>query len=158
MHFELNYELMWVVIGVILFTIEFLLPGLVFFFFGLGALIVAVICFFFNISINTQLIIFIISSILSLLLLRSWFKSIFIGYKNSKQKAEKDIGSFIGEHVTVIEDISPDKTGKVELHGTDWSAESDEVIPVGTRVKIIKQNNLTLKVKKQEIKLCKQER
>ena len=61
----LKPELIWFLVGLVLLIMEFALPGLIIGFFGAGAWIVAIICLVTNININTQLIIFIISSILS---------------------------------------------------------------------------------------------
>lgn len=46
------------------------------------------------------------------------------------------------------EAIHPDTGGKVELNGTLWEAESSEEIAEGETVKVVKKDNLTLKVKK----------
>ena len=39
-------ELIWILVGIILFVMEFGVPGLIVFFFGVGACAVAVVCFF----------------------------------------------------------------------------------------------------------------
>ena len=146
----LKPELIWFLVGLVLLVFEFIMPGLIIGFFGVGAWIVAIICLlsaYVTGSINTQLIIFIIASVLSLLLLRKWLKGIFIGHVKSKQDMTEDLNEFIGERVVVKEKITPKAGGKVELHGTNWIAEADEEIAEGTVVEIISKDNLTLKVK-----------
>ena len=146
----LKPELIWFLIGLVLLVIEFVTPGLIIGFFGAGAWIVAIICLFSAYvqgSINAQLIIFIIASVLSLLLLRKWLKGMFIGHVKSKQDTTKDLNEFIGERAVVKEKITPKAVGKVELHGTNWIARADEEIAEGTVVEIIAEDNLTLKVK-----------
>ena len=146
----LKPELIWFLVGLVLLVFEFIMPGLIIGFFGVGAWIVAIICLlsaYVTGSINTQLIIFIIASVLSLLLLRKWLKGIFIGHVKSKQDMTEDLNEFIGERVVVKEKITPKAGGKVELHGTNWEAEADEEIAAGTVVEIIAKDNLTLKVK-----------
>ena len=146
----LKPELIWFLIGLALLIIEFIIPGLIIGFFGAGAWIVAIICLFSAYvagSINTQLIIFIIASVLSLLLLRKWLKGMFIGHTKSKQDLTEDLKEFVGERAVVKEKITPKAGGKVEIHGTNWVAESDEEIAEGTVVEIISKENLTLKVK-----------
>ena len=146
----LKPELIWFLIGLALLIIEFIIPGLIIGFFGAGAWIVAIVCLFSAYvagSINTQLIIFIIASVLSLLLLRKWLKGMFIGHTKSKQDLTEDLKEFIGERAVVKEKITPKIRGKVEIHGTNWVAESDEEIAEGTVVEIISKENLTLKVK-----------
>ena len=147
----LKPELIWFLVGLVLLIMEFALPGLIIAFFAVGAWVVAIACMispFVSGSINTQLIIFIICSVLSLLLLRKWLKGVFLGHTGDKQNLNKDLSEFIGERVVVKKTITPQAGGKVELHGTNWSAEADEEIPEGTMVEITDKDNLTLKVKK----------
>jgi len=146
----LKPELIWFLIGLVLLVLEFIMPGLIIGFFGVGAWIVAIVCLFSSYvteSLNTQLIIFIIASVLSLLLLRKWLKGMFIGHTKSKQDLTEDMKEFIGERAVVKEKITPKASGKVELHGTNWVAEADEEIAEETVVEIIAKDNLTLKVK-----------
>ena len=144
----LKPELIWFLIGIVMLLMEFMVPGLIIFFFGVGACIVSAVCFFADISINAQLIIFIVASVLSLLLLRNRLKAIFIGHSSDKQDMTSDLNEFVGERVVVIEKITPQNPGKVEFHGTNWNAEADEDIEQGTTVEITAKNNLTLKVKR----------
>lgn len=143
----LKPELIWFIAGALLLFFEFELPGLVLFFFGVGAWIVAVVCLFTEISVNAQLIIFIISSVVLLVCLRRWLKGIFRGYITSKQNAGKNLEEFIGKRAVVSKAIAPLTPGKIEFHGTNWTTEADEEIAKGEPVEIIEKNNLTLKVK-----------
>ncbi len=143
----LRPEIIWFLIGLLLLILEFILPGLIIAFFGVGAWIVALVCLVTDISLNTQLIIFIISSVLSLLCLRRWLKGIFLGHSGSKQNLEENLEEFIGQKAVVKEKIMPNSGGKVEFHGTNWLAEADEEIAEGTTVQIIGKDNITLKVK-----------
>ncbi len=83
----LKPELIWFLIGLLLLLAEFMIPGLIVFFFGVGAWIVAVCCLATDITLNVQLLIFIISSMLLLVLLRSWVKGIFTGYASLEGEA-----------------------------------------------------------------------
>lgn len=146
----LRPELIWFLVGLVLLVLEFIMPGLIIGFFGAGAWIVAVICLFsvyVQGSINVQLIVFIIASVMSLLLLRKWLKGIFIGHVKSTQDMTQDLNEFIGERAIVKEKITLNAGGKVELHGTNWEAEADEEIAEGTVVRIVGKDNITLKVK-----------
>ncbi len=143
----LKPELIWFLVGLALLIFEFMLPGLIIAFFGVGAVITSIVCLFTNIGINTQLIIFIVSSILSLLLLRSWLKGVFLGHVTAKQKGTEDLEEFVGQHAVVKERIVPRMGGKVELHGTNWQAIADGEIPEGAAVEVVGKDNLTLKVK-----------
>jgi membrane protein implicated in regulation of membrane protease activity len=143
----LRPEIIWFLVGLVLLILEFILPGLIIAFFGVGAWIVALVCLITDISLNTQLIIFIISSVLSLLCLRKWLKGIFLGHSGSKQNLEENLEEFIGQKAVVKEKIMPNSGGKVEFHGTNWLAEADEEIAEGATVRIIGKDNITLKVK-----------
>ncbi len=143
----LRPEIIWFLVGLVLLILEFILPGLIIAFFGVGAWIVALVCLITEIGINTQLIIFIIASVLSLLCLRKWLKGIFLGHAVSKQNLKENLEEFIGQKAVVKEKIMPNTGGKVEFHGTNWLAESDEEIAEGATVQITGKDNITLKVK-----------
>ena len=143
----LRPEVIWFLVGLALLILEFAMPGLIIFFFGVGACIVAVVCLVTEISINVQLIIFIGASVLSLLLLRKWLKGVFLGHTVSKQNLKENLEEFIGQRAVVIERIVPKAGGKVEFHGTNWTAQADQEIAEGTVVEIIGKDNLTFKVK-----------
>ncbi|MHC4727442.1 MAG: NfeD family protein [Planctomycetota bacterium] len=143
----LRPEIIWFLVGLALLIMEFILPGLIIAFFGVGAWIVALVCLITNIGINTQLIIFIISSVLSLLCLRKWLKGVFLGHTGSKQNLKEKLDEFIGQKAVVKEKIVPKAGGKVEFHGTNWLAQADEEIAEGAMVQIIGKDNITLKVK-----------
>jgi len=143
----LKPEIIWFLVGLALLIMEFMLPGLIIAFFGVGACIVGIVCLITDISVEVQLLIFIIASALSLLCLRSWLKGIFMGHVKGRQDMMEDLQEFVGERAVVMEKISPKAGGKVEIHGTNWTAEADAEIPAGTAVEVIGKENLTLRVK-----------
>ena len=143
-----NTALIWFLVGLVMFLLEGMMPGLVIFFFGLGAWIVAVLALFLDISLNMQLGIFILASAFSLIFLRRLLKKVFFGHKSNEQNLAREMNEFIGGKAVVKEKIGVQFGGKVEMNGTLWDAEADEEIGEGEVVKIIKQNNLTFRVKK----------
>ncbi|MBN2136245.1 MAG: NfeD family protein [Sedimentisphaerales bacterium] len=143
----LKPEVIWFLVGLVLLVAEFVMPGLIVFFFGVGACIVAASCLMAPIGLNEQLIIFIVASILSLIFLRKWLKGIFLGHTVSKQNLKENIDEFVGQRAVVVEKIVPKAGGKVELHGTNWAARADEEIAEGAVVEVIGKDNITLKVK-----------
>ena len=146
----LKPELIWFLLGLALLITEFAMPGLIVFFFGVGACIVAIVCLLSSYvagSINTQLIIFIGSSVASLLLLRRWLKGIFLGHTVSKQDLKQNLEEFVGQRAVVVDKIVPKAGGKVEFHGTNWEARAEQEIAAGAVVEIIGKDNITLKVK-----------
>ncbi len=143
----LKPDILWIIIGLVLIFLELIIPGLLVIFFGLGALIVGVACRIWDISINSQLVIFIITSVSLLLLLRGWLKTIFTGFTPTSQTGETNLTDNIGKKAVVITRIEPNLTGKVELHGSNWEAEADVIIEAGATVEIVSQNNLTFTVR-----------
>jgi membrane protein implicated in regulation of membrane protease activity len=140
-------ELIWFFVGLLLLFIELVVPGLVIAFFAFGAWVVAGIQLFRPMTINEQLALFIASSVLSLILARSWLKGLFMGYVSSRQAPNTDLVDFVGERAVVTQKITPKLPGKVDLHGTPWLAAADAEIAEGSVVEVTAKDNLTLKVK-----------
>ena len=141
-------EIIWVFVALALFLLEFAIPGLIVFFFGVGALVVAAVTLFFQPTLDIQLIIFIVASVILLFGLRRWLKGIFTGKTSSATGDFTDSEEYVGERTRVKEAIHASLPGKVELHGTDWKAEADEDIEVGTVVEVVGRRNLALVVKR----------
>lgn len=146
----LKPELIWFLVGLVLMLMEFVVPGFIIFFFGVGAWIVALICLLTDISLNVQLIIFLVTSVLLFVFLRKWMRTIFVGYKKYGQPSDDDMSEFVGKKAVVTKKIDPVTGGKVEFHGTSWSAEAQdgEAIAEDSVVEITGKQGLTLKVKK----------
>lgn len=141
-------EVIWFLIGIVLLIMEFTTPGLVIFFFGVGAIVVGIVCLILNPSFTVQLIIFLLSSVTLLFALRKWLKKVFLGRKNDPESEIIDtIDNFIGERAIVLKKITPAMPGSVELHGTAWKAEADENIRKGSPVEVVGKKNLVLRVK-----------
>lgn len=128
--------LIWFLIGVVLAFIELSMPGLIVIFFGVGALITSVALMVADLSLNSQVLIFITSSVLSLLLLRHWLKRIFYG--NKSLGAGDGLDDFPqGVRVKVTRDISPLEQGRISYRGADWYATAEEDIAKGSTAEIV---------------------
>jgi membrane protein implicated in regulation of membrane protease activity len=138
-----NAAVIWFIIGFALFLLEFVLPGLILFFFAVGAWIVAILSLFFDLSINLQLIIFLVSSVLTILLFRKWVKKIIWARKHSSEIEDE----FLGKTGKAETYISPGKNGKVDFKGTSWDARSEDIIEPGENVTIIGNDSILLIVK-----------
>lgn len=143
----LRPELIWFFIGLVLLFVEMIVPGLIVAFFAFGAWVVAAVGLFTPLTVNQQLALFIMTSVLSLALARSWLKNLFTGYVSSRSDGSVDLGEFVGQRAMVIQRISPKMPGRVEFHGTTWPATADREIVEGSVVEIVAKDNLTLKVK-----------
>ncbi len=136
----------WAMVGLGLMLCEFIVPGLILFFFGIGALITALLVWLLPIGLPAQLIIFTVASLVSLFGLRRLIKPVFTG-KASDINSDTFNEGMAGQQAKVSEVIKPDAAGKVMLNGTAWKAESDETLNVGETVVITGQKSLTLWVK-----------
>jgi inner membrane protein len=140
----LKPEIIWFAIGLVLLIMEFSAPGLIIAFFGLGAWLVAGTCLFIDISLTTQLSIFLITSILSLVTLRKALRKVFKLETIDNQNEEDE---FIGQHAIVTKKINPAEPGKVEFKGADWEAESESELEVGAHVTIVARESIKFIVK-----------
>jgi membrane protein implicated in regulation of membrane protease activity len=140
----LNSAVLWFGIGLLLFLLEFILPGFILFFFGLGAWIVAIITLFTDISLNLQLAIFLISSVLTVLLFRNWLKS-KLGVESKSPQILED--EYIGKTAKAETAIAPGVHGKVEFKGASWDASSEDSILPGEDVVITETRSILLIVK-----------
>lgn len=116
-----NYTTIWIVVGILLLLSEFLIPGFTIFFFGVGALITAVAVFVFQPIEDFfifQVIIFIVTSTVSLVTLRRFFK------KSLKGELFEEKTDYIGEECKVIETVTETKPGRIRYQGTTWTAYS----------------------------------
>ena len=140
----LDAPVIWFILGFVFLVLEFLIPGLILFFFAIGAWLVALLCLFFDLSINAQLVIFLASSVVSVLLFRKWVKNLLWTRKDSSEIIEDE---FLGRTGKAETDISPGKNGKVDFKGTVWDACSEDVIEKGENVTIIGNESILLIVK-----------
>ncbi|TDQ09470.1 NfeD family protein [Pedobacter metabolipauper] len=140
----LDNSVIWFCIGFIFFVLEFMMPGFILFFFGIGAWVVAIVSFFTDITINTQIIIFISSSLFTVVLLRSWIKrKLGKADVNSKQLEDEFIGKIAKAETSII----PGSGGKVEFKGTSWDASSNDIISAGENVMITETKSILLIVR-----------
>ncbi len=150
----LHPALYWVIIGVLLLLMELALPAFVMFFFGLSALIVALVTWLTHIDIAWQLTLFIVASVVSLLFFRRLFLrlSLFTAVKRGEdQIAEPDDDAMLavpGERAVVGVSIKPPAEGRISYSGTSWRATADEYIEEGEIVSIVRQDNLVIHVEK----------
>ena len=140
---------LWLGSGIFLMAIEFLVPGLVMVFVGLGSLTVVFGMYFGYIDgILQQFITFFISSIIYLLTLR-FLVLRFVPSVTRKANIDED-EEVMGSIVELVADINSGEFGLVEHSGSSWQArsEGDQTILKGEQVKIIGRDNITWIVQK----------
>jgi len=139
----------WLGSGIFLMAIEFLVPGLVMVFVGLGALTVALgMQLGYIDEIPQQFTTFFISSIIYLLTLR-FLVLRFVPSVTRKENIDED-EEVMGSIVELVADINSGEFGRVEHSGSSWQAraEGDQTILKGEQVKIIGRDNITWIVQK----------
>ncbi|MBN1647277.1 MAG: NfeD family protein [Spirochaetales bacterium] len=139
-------SIIWAVLGMILMGLEAVIPGFVIFFFGLGALITALVTLIPGIgsAYAIQALIWMVSSFASFGFLRKKLAKVFKG-----QLLEQKTDEYIGRRAVVIEKISPGNPGRIRIEGTSWKADSlNEEIEEGEEVEILEKENLTFIVTK----------
>lgn len=137
-------ELFWFILGLGFFLMELMIPGFFIFFFGLGAWITALVCLFSEPSVNLQIVLFAITSVLTLIGLRRIIQKKFFYNRNNTSDAVDD--EFTGKEALAVSDFGGLQTGKVEFKGTTWKAESTSEIRKGQRVLIIRKEDFKLNV------------
>ncbi len=136
-------EIIWFIIGLALFLLELVLPGFVIFFFGVGAWITALLCLVANPGLNLQVIVFAVTSVLSLLALRKMIqKRFFLAKDDGLSDRVED--EFTGKEAVALSDLEPGKIGKVDFKGTTWKAESESTVNKGQTVIIKNKEDFKL--------------
>ncbi len=148
---EFDPALIWFVVGMALVLLEFVAPGVILVFFGLGAWVtVAAVKLGLADTLASQMAWFSLSSVVLLFGLRRVFKSWFTGFSTSRS-TRTDLDEFTGQEVVVISAVRGRERGLVEFKGANWSARAvDEGadFAAGERVRITAVDGLCLLVGK----------
>lgn len=135
---------LWMYAGAFLMLAELASPGFVVFFFGLAAATVSLLKWMFpSLPLWGQLAAFSVLSILYLLVLRKYLKKVFTG---DKQESPSIDNEYIGRVGRVVEVVRPDVPGRILLGDAEWTAKAATRLELGTEVRVVAQENLTLAV------------
>jgi len=135
--------LIWATIGLLLLAAELATVTFILSFLGLGAIIVSLTTWAgLTPGLNSQLLVFSISSLLLLLLLRKTAKRLFAGTHDAPP-------DYMGEKVQVIKAIPAGGEGAIKYRGSEWFAfsEAEEIINEGDTVEIVAIEGIRVKVK-----------
>ena len=139
----------WAVAGIVLILAELAVPAFVLIWFGLGALLLALIlAVHADIALTGQLAIWLIASVVMVAL---WFRVFKPGqHKTRIGTADAEV---IGEVGLLTRAVAPFEKGEVRfqkpLLGTDvWPCIADETIDAGQRVKVLAVEGSFLKIAK----------
>jgi inner membrane protein len=146
---SLTPSLVWFFIGVAFLVAELLLPGFILIFFTMGCWLTALAAGLMGIETSVQILVFMLSSVVFLLLLRRFCIKIFKGEK-VETLDDNYVQSKVGKTAVVTKAILPNFPGEIQAMGSYWRAVSDHEIAVGKAVIIeakASEDGLTLKVK-----------
>ena len=130
--------------GLIFIILEMVVPSMFFLNLAVAAIITALTAIWLT-NWPVLIIIFAVLSIVSILFLRP----LLIKNKKDKESQTGMESKYIGKIVKVIEPITK-FSGAITIYDERWEArvDSDETIPVGSEVKIVKNESLVLTVEK----------
>lgn len=142
-----NSPYIWIFLGITLLFSEFLLPGTFVMFLGIGAIFTGILTRLLPIEFYTQVIVWVISSFVSILVGGTAIKRFFKSESSVDPFIQDD---FLNQIVPVEIDILVDRHGgKIRFQGTLWDAVSkDSKIPKGNYVRILSRENLTFTVER----------
>lgn len=140
----LTPPVIWFLVGLVLLLLELAVPGLIIFFFAIGAWIVALCLLVFDMSLAIQLLVFVLSSVLSLILMRNILRKKFFKEDDSIQGSLEE--EFIGKTGIAETKLIAGKPGKITFKGTLWNAIADTDIDKGATVRVVSKDSITLKV------------
>jgi hypothetical protein len=137
---------LWMYAGALLMLMELLAPGFVIFFFGLSAATVGLCRFALGdaFDLTWQLASFSAFSIVYLVFLRRWMKKVFSGTVETSCADFENANVGRTGRVTVA--VNPPLAGRVIVGDAEWNAVSETSLPVGADVRVVAQDNLTVKV------------
>lgn len=144
----MSMTMIWTIIIVFSVIIEAITINLVSIWFVIGAAL-AIIADQFHISLFYQLLIFIISSILIIIMTRPLAKKYLRG-----RITKTNLDRIIGKHCLIIKTITPDTKGEVKINGHIWSATSlnNDLIEEGEYGEIVSIEGAHVVVRKLEKK------
>ena len=146
---SISASLIWFLVGVLFLILELILPGFILIFFTVGCWIAALAAWLLGVGLRTQIIVFIVSSLILLITLRKYSLKTFKGTSRDDvddQYAE----SKIGKTGIVSKKIAPHVPGEIKVMGSFWMATADVEIDKGQSVVVESQDSedgLTFKVK-----------
>ncbi len=123
----------WLILGLILLGIEMTVPGFVFLWLGIAALVTGVIALVVDIGWQAEVILFVVLSIALLLVGRSYFRR--EADEMAKGNLNRRGAEYIGRTFELGEDMR-NGSGRLYIGETYWRVRG-ETLEQGTRVKVV---------------------
>lgn len=136
----------WWVLGVVLIVLEVFAPTAFFLWMGISALVTGGLLWVMpDMSWTSQLFSFAVLSVVSIVLWRKYFKD--VSERTDQPLLNKRALQYVGRTFTLDEAIV-NGVGQVRVDDSTWRISSDEDYPAGTRIEVIGEEGMTLKVAK----------
>ncbi len=133
---------LWTVMALTLAILEVGVPVFAFLFASIAAMITALVSLSFGWPI--QLVIFIFSTLLSVVILRPRLLNRWQRNHSMPSRAQ----ALVGAQGVVSETVDPIVgTGRVMVEGQDWAAKSQSLISIGKTIKVEKHDGIVLIIK-----------
>ncbi len=137
--------ILWFVVAIFALIVEINTVDLVSIWFVIGAFGAMIVSSIFPVNYVAQIATFVITSIIALIILRPILNK---KLKINKKSEADNINTMDGYKGFCETDVDANG-GKVNVNGTTWNATSKELIKKGERIKVIKEENITLVVEKE---------
>jgi len=138
---------LWAIGGVLLLTLEILVPGVFLVWIGIAAIVTGIFALLFGIGLAGQLGLFALYSVLAVMVGRRFYA--VRGEDHIDSGLNDRAAQLIGRRVLVVQDVDED-SGRVRLGDSEWSARGGPALP-GERVRItgVEGNCLIVEVERQ---------
>lgn len=140
----------WFAIALAFFIFEIITPGFVLMWFGVGALVCAVLDMLGMHDLLIQVVVFGVTSFVLVTLSRTIFKNILMR-SSPGASLRTNTDALVGRNGRVTEEINPAAgSGRAVVDGQDWLARSEtgETIPVNTPVTVVRFEGARLFVRR----------
>ena len=134
----------WLVLGLILLGLEILVPGNVFVWFGVAALLTGALAFFAVVGWQVELIVFVVLAVVLVIVGRRVFAR---ESEPGEQPFLNDRAHRLVGNTYMLSAPIVDGHGRVRIDDTNWRITGPD-LPSGTRVKVIDADGAVLKVER----------
>ncbi|HJS33947.1 MAG TPA: NfeD family protein [Pseudoxanthomonas sp.] len=133
----------WAAVALLLFAAETMAPGAFMLWMGFAAVVVFIgVLVVPGIPLLAQVAAFVVLSFVSIQIYRTWFRG--KGRQSDKPLLNRRAEQLVGT-VAVLDQAIVGERGRVKIDDAFWTVEGPD-LPVGTRVRVIAVNGMTLKV------------
>ena len=133
----------WAAVALLLFAAETMAPGAFMLWMGFAAVVVFIgVLVVSGIPLLAQVAAFVVLSFVSIQIYRTWFRG--KGRQSDKPLLNRRAEQLIGT-VTVLDQAIVGERGRIRIDDAFWAVEGPD-LPVGTRVRVVAVNGMTLKV------------